>query len=347
MLQNSPQADGKRTNGQGKGGGPKTIAGRERQVAARVSNGVHFQSPVLPGGIESEADWEAHLASLEEALQPVGSWEKYCVYRVALSAWQFFRLVRHTCSIVKKSVTQPDNGFTSCYDESYVRAGDVGEVLRRPESSLEEELFKQRDFVLRVSALAGEDFSDITFTPAERRQILDAIIKQPVYDANGSPVEVMDDEDCSDEGQDEENDGVLANDVDAMRHNAEDANDEAADNEDPVVVPAEQLREEIGEITKFKGVELTEAVEELVDTLSSGINKRQHRLQVARAHIGACLIPDEKNVGRLTLYERQLDAVSRRYLNDLYRAQALRLGQPVTAPIALDVNFTGEQGNGQ
>ena len=114
MLQKASQAEGKGTKRQRKRG-PQTAEGRARQIAARISNGVHFQSPVLPGGIESQADWEAHLASLEEALHPVGGWEKYCVYRVALSAWQFFRLVRHTLAIVKKSVMQPDNGFTSSY----------------------------------------------------------------------------------------------------------------------------------------------------------------------------------------------------------------------------------------
>lgn len=79
----------------------------------------------------------------------------------------------------------------------------------------------------------------------------------------------------------------------------------------------------------------------------SRIRKRQHRLQLARTHICACLIPDEKNVNRLGAYERGLDAASRRYLNDLYRAQAfLRLGQPAAAPIAVDVNVTEEHGNG-
>ena len=110
MLQNPSQVSGKETARQGQGGGAKTVAGRQRQIAARISNGVHFQSPVLPNGIESQADWDAHLARLKEALQPVGSWEELCVYRIALS-----------------------------------------------EASLEEEMFQQRDFMLRVNALAGED----------------------------------------------------------------------------------------------------------------------------------------------------------------------------------------------
>jgi hypothetical protein len=331
ILQNMSQASGEKTTRQGQGGGPKTVAGKKRQIAARISNGVHFQSPVLPNGIESQAAWDAHLAGLEEALQPVGAWEKLCVYRIALSAWKHFRLVRHELALVAAAICTPDNGSSD--DEDYIRNDDVAEVLRRSESSLEEELFQMRDFVKRVSALAGDELEGISFTAAERRQILSEIIQQSSYD---------DDED----GDDADDTSELADAVDdGTGHDGEDTNDETADNEDAVIIPA-QLREEIEQIAKAKSVNTREAIEELADTLEVGIKKRQRRLQLARTHIGACLIPDERNVNRLALYERQLDAVSRRYLNDLYRAQALRRGEPVAAPIAVDVNVTGEPGNG-
>ena len=346
------QASGEKTTRQGQGGGPKTVAGKKRQIAARISNGVHFQSPVLPNGIESQADWDGHLASLEEALQPVGSWEKLCVYRIALSAWKHFRLVRHEAVIISAAILKPDNGFKSTHDEDYVRVCDIKKVIRRSESSLGEEMFQQRDFMLRVNALAGEDFSDITFTAAERREILTAIITQPVYDSDGLPaksrifikfLEGLDDGDGSNGDDDDDQDDDLAG---YVSDEDEGTNDPALDNKDAVVVAAEQLRKEIEQIAGAKRVDTNEAIEELADTLAAGIRKRQCRLDVARTHICACLVPDERNVNRLCVYERQLDSVSRRYLNDLYRAQALRLGQPVAAPIAVDVNVTGQQGNG-
>ena len=310
--------------------------GRARQTIARVSNGVHFQLPVLPGGIESQADWEAHLASLEEALQPVGAWEKLCVYRIALSAWKHFRLVRHEVAIVSTAILNPGNEFTSSYAEDFVPADVVAEVLRRSESSLAEELFGMRDFMLRVSALAGTDLSDITFTAVERRQILSAIIQQSSDD----------DEEEDSENMEATGEFVDDEDGDTTGHDGADTNDEAADNEDPVIIPAAQLREEIEQITTAKGLDVHASIEVLVAGVDNGIKQRQRRLQLARTHIGVCLIPDERNVNRLALYERQLDAASRRHLNDLYRAQALRRGEPVAAPIAVDVNVTGEQGNG-
>jgi hypothetical protein len=307
--------------------GECTPEGRARQIAARISNGIHFEAPVLPGGIESQADWDAHLTSLEEALQPVGAWEKLCVYRIALSAWKHSRLVRHEVAIVAAAIRTPDNKFKSSYDEDYIHADDVAEVLRRSESSLAEELFGMRDFMKRVSALAGDDLGERTFTAAERRQILSAIIQQS--------------NDDDDDDDDDDNVG------EPTGHDGEPTDAAIADNEDAVIIiPAAQLREEIDQIAKACGRDINEAIEELADTLTAGIRTRQHRLEQARTHIGACLIPDERNVNRLALYERQLDAASRRYLNDLYRAQALRRGEPVAAPIAVDVNVTGEPGNG-
>jgi hypothetical protein len=222
--------------------------------------------PVLPNGIESQADWDARLATLEEALQPVGSWEKLCVYRIALSAWKHFRLVRHEAAIISAAILKLDNEFKSTHDEDYVSTGDVSEVIHRSESSLGEEMFQQRDFMLRVDALAGEDFSDITFTAAERRKILTAIIKQPVYDADGSPTKIripkkfLEGLDAGDgfsgEDDDDDQDDDL---VGYVSDDGEDTNDVAADNEDAVVILAAQLRKEIDQIAGAKCVDTNEA----------------------------------------------------------------------------------------
>jgi hypothetical protein len=323
MVQKAAQNNGRRKRGQ------RTPQGQQRQIAARVSNGVRFQNPVLPG-VESEREWQTHLASLEEALQPVGAWERLCVYRIALSAWKHFRLVRHELALVSEAVANPANEYKTTYDVDYVHAGDVAEVLERSQSSLEAELSRMRDLVTRVRALS-KDGEGVTFTAIERRAVLSAIIEQ----SHGS---IDDDEgDCESEEEEEDRDESVGE---------TDTNGDAAQAEDVVIIPAVQLREEIGKITTAKGTDPNEAIRELADTMANEIKNRGRRLQLTRTHIGVCLVPDERNVSRLALYERQLDAASRRYLNDLYRAQALRLGQPVAAPIAVDVNVVGETGNG-
>jgi hypothetical protein len=321
MLQNAPQKTG---------GAACSPQGRARQITARTSNGVHFERPVLPNGVESQEAWDVHLASLEEALQPVGAWEKLCVYRIALSAWKHFRLVRHELSLVAETISNPANEFKTEYDDDYVHAGDVAEVLARSEASLEGELSRMRDLVPRIQSLST-DGDNVIFTAVERRQILSAIIEQ-LSSRTG-------------EGEDaEEDDSAELVDEEAVGDDAEPIS-VAVGNEDAVTVSAVQLREELGQIAAANGWAPGEAIDELVTRLEESIRTRQHRLRLARTHIGACLIPDERNVNRLALYERQLDAASRRYLNDRYRAQALRLGQPVAAPIAVDVNVVGESNN--
>jgi len=279
------------------GGGACSPEGRACQIAARISNGVHFQSPVLPNGIESQAAWETHLASLEESLQPVGAWEKLCVYRIALSAWKHFRLVRHEVALVAAAIGTPDNQFKSSYDEDYVHAEDVAEVLRRSESSIAEELFQMRDFMLRVRVLATDNGEGVAFTALECRQILSSIIEQSQSDC--------DDDDAENDANGDD-DGEPANAVqqDPAGRDGEDIDDVALNNEQAIVIPAAQLREEIEQIAGAGGVNIKEAIGELANTLSVGIRSRQRRLEAARTHIGACLIPDERNVNRLAIYER-------------------------------------------
>ena len=344
----------------------KRLPGKAREVVQRQSREKDVRSPLgfptafifrvpsylaasnlMPSGRRTWLGWKKHCNRSVPG-------KKLCVYRVALAQWQFFRLTRHVSAITEKAVLHPENSFTSSYDEDFVHACDVGEVLRRSESSLEKEFSRMRDFMKRVNALGGRDTSDITFMAAERRQILSAIAKQPTYNAGGVPVktkipaELLAELDAAAaESGDLEDDNSEDGNAIFLRPDGEDANDETVDNEDPVVVSGSQLWEEISEIAQFKGVEATEAIEELVDTLALGIKKRRRQLAVARTHIGMNLIPlDEKTVARLALYERQLDAVSRRYMNDLVRSQLARSGQAVPPPIALDLNLTGNAPNG-
>jgi hypothetical protein len=315
------------------GGGACSPEGRQRQIESRINHGIRYECPVIPG-VESPEEWEAHLADQEESLQPVGGFERWCVHVVALRQWQFFRLVRHELALVTKAIREPepDNG------DGVREADDVREVIERSESSLAEELFGMRDLMHRLAALATEDFTEITFTEVERRQILTAIIEQPVYDSNGIPhkskLPGLND-DNQDDNDDAKDDGTLVSD------HCESGADKGE------VISATVLRAEIEEISKAKGVTFGESIQELADTLAFQIKERERRLKAARTHIGINLIPlDEKTVLRLTNYQRQINADISRALNHLLRSQALRAGQSVPLPLSVDVNVSGEQNNG-
>lgn len=75
-------------------GGPATEEGREvvRWNAAR--HGIRSPAPVVPW-IESEEDWERHLAGVLESLSPEGHLEVVLAERVALFSWRLHRVIRY------------------------------------------------------------------------------------------------------------------------------------------------------------------------------------------------------------------------------------------------------------
>jgi hypothetical protein len=75
-------------------GGPKTGEGKEvaRWNAAR--HGMRSPAPVVPG-IETQEDWERHLAGTVDSLSPEGHLETVLAERVALLLWRLHRTTRY------------------------------------------------------------------------------------------------------------------------------------------------------------------------------------------------------------------------------------------------------------
>jgi hypothetical protein len=71
--------------------GPKTPAGRRRSALNALTHGVLARTPVIPG-VETEADWDRHLAGVTEGLQPANPFEAFFVERIAWTAWRLRRL---------------------------------------------------------------------------------------------------------------------------------------------------------------------------------------------------------------------------------------------------------------
>ena len=56
----------------GKGGGPKTAAGKAAVSRNAVKHGITSASPVIPG-MESDEEWQAYRSGIIESLEPEGS----------------------------------------------------------------------------------------------------------------------------------------------------------------------------------------------------------------------------------------------------------------------------------
>jgi hypothetical protein len=87
--------------------------GRLTIIGAGTSNGAQSFSPVLPG-IETQEDWESHLAGIQVSLSPVGYLESELAYKVALTLRQWHRLDRYeraaTVQAMEEAVQQPFGG---------------------------------------------------------------------------------------------------------------------------------------------------------------------------------------------------------------------------------------------
>ena len=65
---------------------------------------------VLPG-IETQADWDAHLAGIQASLAPGNYLEEQLSYKVALTLQQWYRLDRYECATLVRSM---EEGKTFC-----------------------------------------------------------------------------------------------------------------------------------------------------------------------------------------------------------------------------------------
>lgn len=70
------------------------------------------------------------------------------------------------------------------------------------------------------------------------------------------------------------------------------------------------------------------------------LDERFSRLTEAKEQIAYNRILGLEEVDRLALYERQIHSTLKHLVNQLERHQALRRGQPVAAPVALDVTLS-------
>ncbi len=88
---------------QGRGGGPKTDAGKANVARNPVRHGITSPNPVIPG-METDQEWGAHLDGVRESVEPQGHLESELAERLALCLWQLKRVTRHTVAVTASSV---------------------------------------------------------------------------------------------------------------------------------------------------------------------------------------------------------------------------------------------------
>ncbi|MCH7697621.1 MAG: hypothetical protein IH865_01595 [Chloroflexi bacterium] len=95
---------------QGKGGGPKTAAGKVAVSRNAIKHGITSPSPVIPG-METEEAWQAHLDGIIESVAPEGYLERELAELLALHLWQFRRVNRYITAVTAMHVASMEEDF--------------------------------------------------------------------------------------------------------------------------------------------------------------------------------------------------------------------------------------------
>jgi len=98
-----------------------------------------------------------------------------------------------------------------------------------------------------------------------------------------------------------------------------------------------EVQEQLRILCEAAGADWQEKLSWVVYERQRELEKHFSHLAEAREQIAYNRVLGLEELNRLTLYERQILATLKHLVNQLERHQARRLGQPVTAPVALDV----------
>jgi len=97
-------------------GGQKSELNRLTIIGAATSNGSRSFSPVLPG-IETQADWDAHLAGVKGTLSPGSYVENWIAYQAALTMRQGDRLNIYDRAATVRAMEEGESESFHYYDD--------------------------------------------------------------------------------------------------------------------------------------------------------------------------------------------------------------------------------------
>lgn len=92
--------------------GPKTALGRAASARNSLKHGLTALTPVLLG-VESEDEWQRHLAGVTDSLLPQTHLEEILVERVSLLLWRLRRVARYERDVTANAHAELETYYTS------------------------------------------------------------------------------------------------------------------------------------------------------------------------------------------------------------------------------------------
>jgi hypothetical protein len=258
-------------------------------------------------GFENEADWDTHHQQTLVDLQPRGHLELVLAERIALLSWRLGRVARFESEAISTGVEGAEGAWNSSHERSFSPLPKLEEKIAKATSDLA---------LLRQLLDAAED------APLDA----DAVVSLIERAGNFADVKVFDDED----GKADVQFPGIPDDAwlcelewtAALLRGALNAIAEAMNWTVDRLLPA---------LAEYIGSDLAEQTQE-----------REQHLQDFDRFRRRLLLADEATMERVRRYETTLERAMLRCLHELQRLQAVREGRPVPAPVAVDVNVSGD-----
>jgi hypothetical protein len=270
-----------------------------------VAHGIYAFCPVVTG-FETPQEWNGFRVEMMASFAPVGMLETTLAERLTLGAWRLRRVARYETEHLRSE-----------QDEAKVK---VGEKLR---FDLE---FGKGD--------PADEIGNVTLRIKAFERLI-RCAKLLSQGTDSTPVEVTDANDLLQYLRG-------TGDVDADDYDPdEDDSEQTEEPADPKQWTVGSLRERVQLLAENLGWG-GNILQTLLGDLNSNGWKALSSLKVAKRRLKEyrreSLLPDDEALGKVMRYESHLSRLFHRDLHELQRLQAMRQGQRVAAPIAIDVD---------
>jgi hypothetical protein len=287
--------------------GPKTKAGKLAVAANGIAHGIYTISPVV-AGVESVRDWHDYHTEMMASLAPVGMLEITLAERITLSGWRLRRVARYESERIRSEQDAGKDEVGSRLRLNLYREGDpadeIEKVVRR---------IKWYERCWRCAKLLAEGKDDVQVDMGDAKELL-------VY------LEYKEEERYAE-----------AHEYDRVQDDFE----KSERLEDPERWTIGSLRQRVQHLAENLGMSddsvhsLQIEISQDYSTASMSVKLAKRRLKESRRER---LLPDEKALEKVMRYESHLSRLLHRDLHELQRLQAPRKGQPVAAPVAIDID---------
>jgi hypothetical protein len=295
-------ANGRKSNG------AKTAAGKLTIIRARTTNGIRSCLPVL-AGIEDPVEYEKFHQGFTAAWQPVGTHEAECVRHLAHCYWRLRRATRFeseaTLAELLAQARCEDDGVQQQIEEL------LGVTIEAHEGENEDSLSEWASPAWWQQILSGPD--ELELTQAQALELFSYVLERVLE---------QEDEDSEDEDEDARPDVQLP--------------------AGPTTLGALRAQlEELGSLLEPDRPSPFEILEQKYElAVYEDTNRKQDRMLAHQFISRYLLLPLDRHTTLINERRQVLSEISR-HMNILERLQAKRLGEPVLAPVSLDVNVTG------